>query len=301
VGAARQGFTVGLSTDGFTALAGGPGDSSFTGAAWVFAATTINSQFAVQDKWNIVSVPLTMGDYTKTVLFPTAATDAYTFDGGYVSYDTLENGKGYWLKYTSGGMISHDGLVSTEDTIDVAEGWNMVGSLSSSISIANVSSIPGGIVTSDFYAYDGAYTRSSTLEPGKGYWVKAGQSGQLVMSSIVVQTPENRIRIQDTHELPPPPPGGLSSLIPGLYSLDQNYPNPFNPTTTIRYTLPAASHVKLSVFNILGEAVLTLVDERQEAGVKTVSLNAGDLPSGVYTYRIRAGAFTDVKRMLLLK
>ncbi len=305
VGAPVMGYSVGLSADGFTAIAGGPADGGNYGAAWVFAATTVTTNFGIHEKWNIVSVPLTMGDYTKTVLFPTATTDAYTFDGGYMSYDTLENGRGYWLKFASGDSISHEGVQRTEDTIAVAEGWNMVGSLSSSFSIANVSSIPGGIVTSDFYGYDGGYAPASMLEPGKGYWVKVSEGGQLVMSSIAAATPVNRIRIRDTGELPPPPPDGVSgapgNILPVAYELKQNYPNPFNPVTSIGYALPVSGWVKIAVYNLLGQQVAVLADGYQEAGYRTVSFDAGALPSGVYTYRIATGSFNDVKRMMLIK
>jgi len=264
------------------------------------AAVTVNRQFNVNERWNIVSLPLTMSDYTKTVLFPTATTSAFTFDGGYVAYGILQDGVGYWMKFSSGETISHDGLGRTVDTIAVTEGWNMVGSLSSSLIISNVSSIPGGIVTSPFYKYDNGYTASGTIEPGQGYWVKVSQAGQLVMSTTSAP-PGNRIRIEDTGELPPPPPDEISSVLPDAYSLEQNYPNPFNPVTNIRYSLPISQYIRLSVFNMLGQEVAVLVNESQEAGYRTVSFDATNLPSGVYTYRITAGTFTDGKKMLLLK
>ncbi len=265
------------------------------------AGVTVNSQFGVQSQWNIVSVPLTMGDYTKTVLFPTATTSAFTFEDGYVAYGTLENGRGYWMKFSSGETISHDGLERTDDTIAVAEGWNMVGSVSSSMAASSVGSIPGGIVTSNFFGYDGGYSNSVTLEPGKGYWVKVSQAGQLVMSSAAAASPANRIRIDDSGELPPPPPDQVSAVLPSGYALEQNYPNPFNPVTTIRYALPVAEHVRLTLYNIMGQEVAVLVNELQEAGFKAVSFDAGSLPSGVYTCRITAGNFTEGRRMILLK
>jgi hypothetical protein len=89
--------------------------------------------------------------------------------------------------------------------------------------------------------------------------------------------------------------------VPSAYSLVQNYPNPFNPTTTIRYQLPTASFVHLALFNILGEEVRTLVSEREEAGYKSVSFDGSTFPSGVYFYRINAGTFTAVKRMVLVR
>ena len=85
------------------------------------------------------------------------------------------------------------------------------------------------------------------------------------------------------------------------YALLQNYPNPFNPVTKIQYALPTPQHVILKVFNMLGEEVRTLVNEDQGAGFQSISFDAKDLPSGVYTYQLTAGTFNDVKKMLLVK
>jgi len=103
----------------------------------------------------------------------------------------------------------------------------------------------------------------------------------------------------------PAPRLKLSSTIeegmPRDYSLDQNYPNPFNPATVIRYALPVRGRVTVIVFNLLGQEMETLVDEVQDPGVRTARFNGIDMPSGVYFYRLCAGGFTDVKKMLLVK
>ena len=88
---------------------------------------------------------------------------------------------------------------------------------------------------------------------------------------------------------------------PTEYSLMQNYPNPFNPVTTIAYTLPEAAKVKLTVFNTIGQQVAVLVDGFQESGYKSVEFDAGMLSSGIYFYRIEAGSFTYMKKMVLIK
>ncbi|MFZ1080307.1 MAG: T9SS type A sorting domain-containing protein [Candidatus Kryptoniota bacterium] len=91
------------------------------------------------------------------------------------------------------------------------------------------------------------------------------------------------------------------SSIPTVFSLAQNYPNPFNPTTTIRYSIPNSSNVSMKIYNILGQEVATLVNQHQIAGNYTVTFDASRLASGVYFYRLNAGSFTAVKKMLLLK
>jgi len=89
--------------------------------------------------------------------------------------------------------------------------------------------------------------------------------------------------------------------IPSRFELLQNYPNPFNPATTIEYGLPSASRVELRLYDILGREVATLVNEVQTPGYHTVRFDASGLASGVYFYRLRAGEFTQTKRMLLLR
>jgi hypothetical protein len=85
------------------------------------------------------------------------------------------------------------------------------------------------------------------------------------------------------------------------YFLSQNYPNPFNPVTKINYELPITNYVDLSVYNPLGQKVATLAKETQRAGVHQVDWNASGFASGLYYYKIRAGEFVDVKKMVLIR
>ena len=106
------------------------------------------------------------------------------------------------------------------------------------------------------------------------------------------------------------------SGLPAYFALHQNYSNPFNPTTIINYELPARSamqvatsvvggpiknYVELDVYNLLGEKETTLVNKRQAAGTYTVAFNWAFLPSGLYFYKINAGKFTAVRKMILMK
>jgi len=93
----------------------------------------------------------------------------------------------------------------------------------------------------------------------------------------------------------------VSVNVPALFSLEQNYPNPFNPTTMIKYSIPADQQVKLNVYNLLGQKVMTLVDGMQKAGQHEISFNASNLASGVYFYKFEAGAQSSIKKMILMK
>ncbi len=89
--------------------------------------------------------------------------------------------------------------------------------------------------------------------------------------------------------------------LPTTFALYQNYPNPFNPSTTINFDLPHATHVVLRVYNILGQEVLTLVDRIEQPGHKSVQFYVGNIASGVYFCRLRAGQYVDVKKMVVLR
>ena len=89
--------------------------------------------------------------------------------------------------------------------------------------------------------------------------------------------------------------------MPTEFALMQNYPNPFNPSTVIKYALPKQSHVRVSVYNMLGQVVSTLVDEIQGLGYHHVEFSGTNLATGVYFYRFEADNFVATKKLLLLK
>ena len=90
-------------------------------------------------------------------------------------------------------------------------------------------------------------------------------------------------------------------LLSSSYSLNQNYPNPFNPSTTISFNLPLRSFVSLKVFDLIGREVATIVSEELQSGKYSRQWNALDLPSGIYFYRLQAGAFVETRKLILLK
>jgi len=147
--------------------------------------------------------------------------------------------------------------------------------------IRTVTSGKGGTETLSKLTGSGRYVKFTLLAPKSGAYSIA----EISIYGLPVATD---IEIAN---------GGL----PTSYSLSQNYPNPFNPTTGINFSLIKASNVKLTVYNILGEKVASLVDKYLDAGFYTVWFNASAMASGVYFYRLEAGDFKSNKKMILLK
>jgi type IX secretion system substrate protein/List-Bact-rpt repeat protein len=268
-----------------------------------FSDGSVAMKCDVADNWNIISVPLGVPDYRLSELYPTAASPAFAYTAAYVREDTLRPGAGYWVKFQGAQSVTVTGKPVGPDTIDVAEGWNMIGSISSSVPVANIVSIPPGITTSNFFGYSGGYKTTTVLQPGFGYWVKVQQAGQLVLSSLVSPPAANRIRVSPHGEAPPIPPGAtlVTAGIPTEYRLAAAFPNPFNPTTTIHFEIPERANVSIKLYSLLGQEILTLLDEQRSAGKYDVRVDASLLSSGVYVYRIIANEFIRTEKIVLLR
>jgi hypothetical protein len=268
----------------------------------------------VEGSWNILSVPVFVGNYAKTALFPDAISNAFWYQGsGYSLEDTLAIGTGYWIKFATPESVAFSGTPIVSETVAVNTGWNLIGTISSVIPTSGITSSPAGIVTSEFFGYSGHYVTSQTLQPGKGYWVLTDQPGELILSSSPAINSSTKIHIVPTSELPPSIPDDRlrAPMTPSAFALEQNYPDPFNPATVIRFQLPVSSFVTIKIYDTLGQEVAILVNrQKMNGGNQRVDFNAGNLPSGVYFYHLRAVGisdgdegqiFTAVKKMVLLK
>jgi hypothetical protein len=161
------------------------GNIQATGSPWSFItglpSGIVTRSYSMRNGWNMVSVPLVVTDYRKDSLFRTATSKAFTYHSGYVMKDTLDNGVGYWAKFSGAQSVDMTGILCEEDTIDVVHRWNMIGSISSPVPVDSIVQIPNPIVTSVYWGYDGTYQASDTIEPSKSYWVKTNGGGQLVL------------------------------------------------------------------------------------------------------------------------
>ena len=276
---------------------------------WVGLTRTITTQ--ISGAWNIVSLPVLPANNAKSALYPSSVSAAFGYNGAYTVSDSLYSGQGYWLRFPTAQTVPMQGIIRTDDTIRVNDGWNLIGSISLPIPVSSIASIPASLVTSDCFAYANGYTTTDTIWPGSGYWIKITQAGLLILSSNPPISTANRIIRSHGMETPPAPPTFTEPSSPGLpsaYLLAQAYPNPFNPTTTIRYQLPEPSRVRVVIFNLLGQSVSVLADDIESGGYKQVEWNAQKFPSAIYFCRLEAvnmsdpsKFFTGVRKLLLIK
>ena len=297
-----------MSSDQFSASGG------FSAIA-PLVSTATSIEITNHQKWNIISLPLFVEDGHATAVFQNAQSSpfAYVPNSGYSTKDSLEIGRGYWVKFLAADTVALTGLPNYAETLSVEQGWNLIGSITNPVLVGAITTLPDSLVTSEFFGYKDGYKVADTIEPGRGYWVKANRSGELILSPSAAVASSNKIHIMRTSELPPPAPDQETEHedrrtdIPREYSLEQAYPNPFNPSSVIRYQLPVNGLVSLKVYDVLGqEVVAVLNDEQTIAGYHDLVFDATTLPSGVYFYRIvvrseNGNVFSDVKKMLLMK
>lgn len=135
----------------------------------------------LSESWNMVSVPVAVEDYSVAVVFPGAVGQPFLFDSSYRSVDTLEPGRGYWVKFAAETSVELRGRTIERDTIEVQAGWNLIGSISRPISVSAIRTIPPGIVASRYFVLsDNRYAESAVVEPGRAYWVKATEAGIMI-------------------------------------------------------------------------------------------------------------------------
>lgn len=207
--------------------------SAATVAEFIQIQSSNSVSITTNDGWNLLSIPIQPSDGRKSVLFPTSISYAYGYDQGYLIKDTLETGRGYWLKFNSPQNHVIQGQQLTQLQIPLKQGWNLIGTLASTIPVNSITTIPPNIIASPFYEYSGSYSPVENLVKGKGYWVKSYQNGimNLVSSGklqssnyrfddfdyeLIITTRDKQGKLfltysdidRSFYELPPMPPAG---------------------------------------------------------------------------------------------
>lgn len=162
--------------------------------AQILSSNSVN--ITTNNGWNLISIPIQPLDGRKSILFPTSISYAYWYDQGYLIKDTLEAGRGYWLKFNSSQNHVIHGQQLTQLQIPLKQGWNLIGTLTSTVPINSISTVPPNIIASPFYEYSGSYLPVDNLQKGKGYWVKSSQNGTMnLVSSGKIQ--DSNISLND--------------------------------------------------------------------------------------------------------
>jgi len=212
--------------------------------------------------------------------FGTTTTGAFTGPDTVLAGQTIQFT--LTINKTQSGLIGVD-IAAKNGTLNPGAGSQYVKLMSGELVHAN-NGISGSSVTINFNYTAPSAAGIDTLHAT----VDAGYSGKWNWA------PGKRIVVKTTS-------GIINNSAPVSFALNQNYPNPFNPVTKINYSIAKSGNVKLTVYNILGNEIMTLVNGKSEAGNYSVIFDGANLSSGVYFYKLETESFTDVKRMTLLK
>lgn len=172
-------------------------------SAWSFQTvvnppTPIEISYSILASWNMLGIPNLLSDYSPAVVWPTRSSPIYLYDGGYVIASQLENGPGYFVKFSETLLKTYTGNPINLLPLSVKKGWNIVGSSSDIVPTSAVTSEPPGLIASNFFAYNNGYITVENIVPGGGYWVKVHENGQLILNSAVsnnIVTPSPIVRL----------------------------------------------------------------------------------------------------------
>jgi len=153
-----------------------------------YTVATISSEITLtipyMSDWNMVGLPLSIEDGNVSTIFPDAIDGTlYSFGVSYILEETLENGKGYWLRFDDSGSSDITGGEITSLTMSMNEGWNLISGISSTIALENILDPWEIIIDGTLFGYNGSYLYSENLVPGEGYWLRTYDEGDITLSS----------------------------------------------------------------------------------------------------------------------
>ena len=300
------------------------------GGTAIISGSTIHSLIiSIMNDWNLISgisssVPATSIQDPEGIILPGTL---YEFDGSYIQAETLEPGKGYWIRSAGPGeiIISDDLRAKRLPFISKMEGANTI-SFNDQILYFGVT-----VPDNEKLSYSVPPKPPSSVFDARfqGDWIYCEDSGKIELTdqaeplsisfTIANKTTWVLINIESNEEYDLSGSGELiiaevlngfilrkNSVMPHNYALHQNFPNPFNPVTNLRYDLPEQSFVTLTIYDLIGREITQLVNTTQEAGFRSVEWDATDsfgkpVSAGIYLYKITTGEFVQTKKMVLVK
>ena len=169
------------------AFAGTPSSYTFTAVSGPHSIRAVFLQYTfsyeVVPEWNLLSVPQLVPDRSVAAVYPQATALVYAYDpSGYVSADSIDPGTGYWVKFPADQPVAIDGLPVDVDTIPVSARWNLIGSVTVPVSVADVVQDPPANALTEFFGYDEGYSIADSIRPGRAYWVKTAASGLFILN-----------------------------------------------------------------------------------------------------------------------
>jgi hypothetical protein len=197
-----------------------------------------STELFFQSGWNMVGLPLEVADGSVDSVFPDAIDGTlYSYDGTYSEQNTLENGRGYWLRFGNSGNAEITGAEILSLTLNLSEGWNLISGISSTIEMGNIIDPSNIIIDGTLYGYNSSYVSSYNLAPGAGYWLRANANGEVTFGSGVSSKtqeadfqPRNQVNsftingtefyfgmehfdgVNLSYSLPPKPPSGAFDI-----------------------------------------------------------------------------------------
>ncbi|GEM_PF-2208374 len=154
-------------------------------------ATSTVVPYTAEAGWNLISVPVVVGDPRKASILPAGTSQAFAYSGSYNVKDTLQNGEGFWIKFPGAHSGTYSGGTIDRESVSVRTNWNMIGSISHILPLSAIVPIPPAALASRFYGYNaaGGYFAADSLRPGRGYWLKMTQGGAIVLGPAPISTP----------------------------------------------------------------------------------------------------------------
>ncbi|MBU1099328.1 MAG: T9SS type A sorting domain-containing protein [Bacteroidetes bacterium] len=199
-------------------------------------------------------------------------------------------------------------LISLKKNYPVFRTSDFTASLSSAVKTIYLNSETMNIAIAGNFDVNQQSVTINFQNTGKWYDFFSGDSIDVPYLQYVKNLQPGEFHIYSSVKLPTPQEDLLSDIsenddqiVPVHFSLYQNYPNPFNPVTNIRFDIPEAANITLTIYNSLGQKISTLVNEYKTAGSYKIDFDGSDFASGIYLYRIESDKFTLTKKMLLLK